>query len=359
MLDHEFRRYPLNLKVYAYPGSKLVIDAEGFGHQYLYESEELLEEAQKSATSKDQVEKQLSKLNDTLFVLNELEFEEYNAFLPVKMLNEARRDIVQALYDLKAGEKQKRTKEAEPKAKIAKEKRGPYLTAAVITQEQYDACKAAGIETVYFDNVIRRNQIVYEEREGELLVGGYGGIYYYKDKNPFVTDYSLNVVNATAVYELHRLGAKRVTLSYELNKGQLKDLLDTYRKENGGDPSLEMVVYGRAPLLFTKYCPMRKLNQCGICKTKQYELRDESGTFPILSHDDCTTTILNGRFLNLLDEIPGLNGVEAFRLNFTTETAADVRKVIKMAQGKLNGTWTDSVFDPKTDTRGHFNKEIV
>jgi len=150
-----------------------------------------------------------------------------------------------------------------------------------------------------------------------------------------------------------------VTLSYELNKGQLKDLLDTYYKENDGYPALEMIVYGRAPLLFTKYCPMRKLNQCGLCKTKQYELRDESGVFPILSHEDCTTTILNGKYLNLMDEIPNIKGVEAFRLNFTTETAAEVRKVIRMAQGKMDGTWTETVFDPQKDTRGHYNKEIL
>ena len=135
--------------------------------------------------------------------------------------------------------------------------------------------------------------------------------------------------------------------------------MDTYYRENDGYPALEMIVYGRAPLLFTKYCPMRKLNQCGICKSKQYELRDESGTFPILSHEDCTTTILNGKLLNLLDEIPAIKGVEAFRLNFTLETPTEVKRIIKMAQGKLNGTWTEAVFDPKTDTRGHYNKEIV
>lgn len=359
ILDHEFRRYDLNLKVYAYPGSKLVIDAEGLGHQYLYESEEILEEAQKSSTSKEQVEKQLSKLNDTIFVLKELEFEDYNAFLPVKMMNEARRAIVAALYELKIGDKKNRTKESEPKAKIAREVKEPYLTATVTTREQFEACKAMGIETVYFDNIVRRNQNTYEDREGELLLGGYGGVYRYRDTNEFVTDYSLNVTNATACYELHKLGAKRVTLSYELNKGQLKDLVDTYYKENDGYPALEMIVYGRAPLLFTKYCPMRKLNQCGICKSKQYELRDESGTFPILSHEDCTTTILNGKLLNLLDEIPAIMGVEAFRLNFTLETPAEVKRIIKMAQGKLNGTWTEAVFDPKTDTRGHYNKEIV
>ena len=149
MLDHEFHRYDLHLKVYVYPGSKLVIDAEGLGHQYLYESEEILEEAQKSSTTREQVEKQLSKLNDTIFTLKELEFEDYNAFIPVKMLNEARRAIVAELYELKIGDKQNRTKESEPKAKIAREVKEPYLTAAVTTKAQYDACKEARRELFF------------------------------------------------------------------------------------------------------------------------------------------------------------------------------------------------------------------
>jgi putative protease len=60
-----------------------------------------------------------------------------------------------------------------------------------------------------------------------------------------------------------------------------------------------------------------------------------------------------------MDEIPTIKGVEAFRLNFTLETPAEVKRIIKMAQGKLNGSWTDLVFDSKTDTRGHYNKEII
>ena len=209
-----------------------------------------------------------------------------------------------------------------------------------------------------------------------LLIGAFSGfalnfvcifrnfIYYYRDKNPFVTDYSLNVVNSTSVYELHRQGAKRVTLSYELNKQQIKDLLDAYYAKNDGYPALEMVVYGRAPLMFTKYCPLKKMGQCGKCRTHRYEIADEYGHFPVLTHDDpenndCLTTILNGKVLNLLDEMPFIEGVEAFRLNFTTETAEEVKKVIRDAKGKLDGTLKKSLFDQETDTRGHFNKEII
>ncbi len=358
-LDGEFRRFNLDLKVYAYPDSHLIVDAEGLGFNYLYESPEILGQAINNPTTKEQVVKQMARLNDTIFTLNQVEYEECNAFIPAKILNAARREIVSALYEKKISSKLKRTKESEPKTKISFEPKGPYLTASVTTKEQYEACISSGIETIYYGNIIRRNQIEYSPKEGELLIGGYGGIHHYKGTNDFVTDYSMNVVNGASCHTLYGLGAKRVTLSYEINKKQIEDLVSSYYKENGGYPSLEMIVYGRAPLLFTKYCPLKKMDQCGLCKSNSYELRDDHGTFPLLTNEDCTTVILNGKILNLLDEMKDVQGVEAFRLSFTTESKDEVMKVIKMAKGKLDGTMDASAFNKATDTRGHFNKEIL
>ena len=68
-LDKEFRRFPLDLKVYAYPGAALVIDAEGFGMQYLYESEEIIGRSGEAAQrAEEQVEKQLAhSWDETVF----------------------------------------------------------------------------------------------------------------------------------------------------------------------------------------------------------------------------------------------------------------------------------------------------
>lgn len=355
----EFKRFKLDLRLYAYPGSKLVIDAEGLGGNYFYESEEVLGEAINNPTSREQVIKQFSRLNDTVFELNHVEFEECNAFIPAKLMNTARRQIVEALYALKIKGQKRRTRATKDKENISFESKAPYLTATVTRKDQYDACIEAGIEEVYFDTIIRRNQNNYTAKEGQLLIGGYGGIHHYKESNPFITDYSLNVVNATSCYELYKLGAKRVTLSYELNKKQIGDLIHAYHRENGGYPSLEMIVYGKAPLLFTKYCPLEKAGQCGLCKSTSYEIKDEHGSFPLISHEDCTTTILNGKTLNLLDELKSINGVEAFRLNFTIETVEEVIETIKKAKAKLDGSMDERIFNQEMDTRGHFNKEIL
>ena len=358
-LEKEFKRFNLDIKVNAQPNSKLIIEAEGLGFNYLYEGEDILSEAINNPTTKEQVIKQFSRLNDTIFELNNVIYEECNVFIPAKLLNVARREIVQALYELKLNSKKKSIKALKAKEKISFTPREPYFTASVTSKEQYDACVSCGIKEIYFDNTVRRNQNDYKEKEGQLLIGGYGGIYHYRKTNPFITDYSLNVVNSDSCYELFKLGAKRVTLSYELNKTQIEDLISSYYEKNDGYPALEMIVYGRAPMMFSKYCPLKKMNQCGSCKTRSYELKDEHGTFPIITHDDCTTTILNGKILNLLDEVQNIEGVEAFRLNFTVESKEQVIETINMAMKKLKSKDSQIIFNKETDTRGHFNKEIM
>ena len=358
-LEKEFKRFNLDIKVNAQPNSKLIIEAEGLGFNYLYEGEDILSEAINNPTTKEQVIKQFSRLNDTIFELNNVIYEECNVFIPAKLLNVARREIVQGLYELKLNSKKKSIKAFKAKEKISFTPREPYFTASVTSKEQYDACVSCGIKEIYFDNTVRRNQNDYKEKEGQLLIGGYGGIYHYRKTNPFITDYSLNVVNSDSCYELFKLGAKRVTLSYELNKTQIEDLISSYYEKNDGYPALEMIVYGRAPMMFSKYCPLKKMNQCGSCKTRSYELKDEHGTFPIITHDDCTTTILNGKILNLLDEVQNIEGVEAFRLNFTVESKEQVIKTINMAMKKLKSKDNQIIFNKETDTRGHFNKEIM
>ena len=358
-LEKEFKRFNLDIKVNAQPNSKLIIEAEGLGFNFLYEGEDILSEAINNPTTKEQVIKQFSRLNDTIFELNNVIYEECNVFIPAKLLNVARREIVQALYELKLNSKKKSIKAFKAKEKISFAPREPFFTASVTSKEQYDACVSCGIKEIYFDNTVRRNQNNYKEKEGQLLIGGYGGIYHYRKTNPFITDYSLNVVNSDSCYELFKLGAKRVTLSYELNKTQIEDLISSYYEKNDGYPALEMIVYGRAPMMFSKYCPLKKMNQCGSCKTRSYELKDEHGTFPIITHEDCTTTILNGKTLNLLDEVENIEGVEAFRLNFTVESKEQVIKTINMAMKKLKSKDSQIIFNKETDTRGHFNKEIM
>ena len=46
-------------------------------------------------------------------------------------------------------------------------------------------------------------------------------------------------------------------------------------------------------------------------------------------------------------------------MNFTVETKEQALEIIDQAFGKLNGSMSQTVFNQETDTRGHFNKEIL
>lgn len=355
----EFRRFPIDFIVSAFVGQPLTIHAICEDKQVSFVSDSPLEAAKTAATTKDVIINQLSRLKETVYELNNLEYYADDVFIPVKLLNDARRFMVEQMDSLRLVRPYHQLELPQMPA-IVFPYISPSLAVYVSTKEQFEAAKECGIDVIYTkDTTIRRNHTKYPKKEGTVLVGGYGGVYAYNKTNEVVSDFSLNVVNSKAVYLLHSLGVQRVTLSYELNKKQIQDLIEAYQEENKGFPNLEMIVYGHTHLLFTEYCPLKKMNLCSVCKKHSFILKDEYGTFPILSHEDCTTTILNGKILNLIDELESIQNISVFRLQFTIESKEETIKVIKQFQEKLSSQKQTKFFSSATDTRGHFNKEIL
>lgn len=96
----------------------------------------------------------------------------------------------------------------------------------------------------------------------------------YKKDYDFVGNYSLNVFNHFSLKEYQKLGLNRVTLSRELNKEGLQELL-TKSNIDG-----ELIVYGNLPIMATNYCVLGKTNKCypncgmNCLKSKTYYLKD-------------------------------------------------------------------------------------
>ncbi len=357
---NEYRRIGINLVVYGEVDSPLTIQAMCDGKELFIESDFILEKASNRPTNKAQFSKQFDRLNDTPYKLNEVEFYPEGVFIPTAKLNELRRKLVLEINKERLAPRPS----VEPKPykyeNISFESHYPTLSVFCNTEAQARAARNLGIDIIYYkDNVVRRNENKYKEITGDVLVGGYGGLYKYRNTNNISTDFSFNAVNFKSVYMLHKLGAKRVCLSHEINEGEIEGLINDYRKNVGGNPNLEMIVYGRADMMFTTYCPLKKNNLCGKCKDSLYTLREEYGEFPIISHEDCTCTILNGKILNLIDDLERIKGVNTFRLQLTIEDYEESVKVINMFKDKLKDMHKTKLFNKDTDTRGHFNKEIL
>ena len=357
---NEYNRVGINLVVYGEANSPLTVQAECDGKEIFVESDFILEAASNRPTDKEQFQKQFDRLNDTPYKINEIDFYPDGVFIPAGKINEIRRKIVEEINKERLMPRPSVVLKPEVFDHITFEEKSPSISVYCNTKEQYEAAKECGIDIIYYkDNVIRRNENKYKEHDGELLVGGYGGLYRYRSTNEFSTDFSFNAVNFKSVYMLHKLGAKRVCLSHEINEEEIKGLINDYKENVGGSPNLEMIVYGRADMMFTTYCPLKKNNLCGKCKTNQYSIKEEYGEFPIISHDDCTCTILNGKILNLIDDLERIEGINTFRLQLTIESKEESINVINMFKDKLKDMHKTKLFNKDTDTRGHFNKEIL
>lgn len=356
----EFKRLPISIFLNGQLGTNLEMT---IAYNDIYEtiSSDYIIDRALNPMNKDKIYDQLNRLNDTPYYLENVElYIPIDAFIPNKVLNDLRRKAIDVLNNRRVIKNIKTSYKYEIKPISFPLYERPKLSVFCNTLEQYNAAKDANIDIIYYkDNVFRRNKIKYHEHTGLTLVGGYGGINYFKNNDNLVSDFSLNVVNSVTVNLLHNYGVKRVTLSHEINKTDIDDLINTYVKQNGGYPNLEMIVYGRQDLMHTNYCPLKVNNLCGKCKSDQFYIKDEYGSFPILSHDDCTTTILNGKVLNLLDEMPKIKNINVFRLQFTLENYEETLNIINTAKNKLYNNDTTKCFDEKNNTRGHFNKDIL
>jgi len=354
----EFKRLPLKFKVKAIVNKPVELFVT-YEDTTISISGMIVEKAIKASVTKDNFKEQLSKLNDTPYRVESIDFDiDDSIFIPLKEINNLRRNAIKKINEERLKFKViklKDTKISVPDYTPNK----PKIVVEVRNEEQYNASIEEGIKEIYFKNRVPRNNAIYNDYSDTVLVGGLGGVEHYRNKNYLVSDYSLNVVNHRSVAILHSLGVNRVTLSYEVSKDNINSIINEYYNEYNTYPNLELIVYGRLRLMVSKYCPLKNLGMCGQCKVNKYLIDDGFEKFPIVFNDDCTTEVLNSKTLNLIDDLNNLKHISKFRLSFTTESSDEVKKIIKQFKEKIEGKELPPLFDKQNNTRGHFNREII
>lgn len=332
------------------------------GVEFIGYSDINLSEAKSKPIDESTLLNQLKKLNETSFYLEKINYRlAPNLFLPVKNINEARRNLVNKIseyYQFKKNDFKEHNYINDYKFIDKPLTISAYCT----TLEQYNECVKLGIKDIYFDtNHIAYVNPKYSDVGGLILVSNYGGIYKYKNKNNFiVSDYSFNVANSEAIYNLINSGVNVVTLSYELSLKNIKDLYDGYVKKYNNRPNIEIITYGNELLMTTKYCALKRYNECGKCNNHTYYLKDDKNKFLTL-RNNCITYIYNEKKLNLIDELNELTKyTNRIRLQFTVESASEVRKVINNYLEKIsNMNSNKTYFDNETETRGYYKREVL
>ena len=174
----------------------------------------------------------------------------------------------------------------------------------------------------------------------------------YKTKYEFIGNFTLNAFNTTSVNVLKSFGLSRVTLSEELNENNISNIV----KIEKGHVPLELIVYGKAPIMKMNYCVLGCSNKCyPQCKMRctldaEYFLRDRLGfNFRILPDNIQTvTTIFNSKTTSFTHIDFGL---QFLRLDILDESIEEINTASKAAfEGiQLQG---------KQYTYGNLNREV-
>ena len=158
-------------------------------------------------------------------------------------------------------------------------------------------------------------------------------------------DFGLNVFNSRTVDVLHDGDFLSATASFELRMVQIRDLRKSI--------DLEMIVYGRLPLMVSDQCVIRQ--SAGRCAcSAPVQMSDRTGNvFHVAKEFGCRNVIYNAHKLYLADRRNDIEscGVWGARLMFTTESARECVEVAKSYLGQ-------SDYRPNVLTRGLYYRGV-
>lgn len=161
-------------------------------------------------------------------------------------------------------------------------------------------------------------------------------------------DFGLNIFNSVSANVARELKLSSATLSFEMTLPQVRDISKAV--------NMELIAYGRLPLMITEQCLIKnKTGECACQSGVPVKLTDKTGAdFPVMKEaDTCRSVLLNGKKLYWLDRQNDLAklGLWAIRLNFTTENAREVDRV-------LEEYLVPTSFDPGACTRGLYLRGV-
>jgi len=305
---------------------------------------QIIQLAEKSPVTKDELVKRLSKTGGTPYILDFKEIIcDENIYIPISEINSIKREAILSLSSKIA----KSYKRKSPQVFYSSKKKPflgkKYLTVHLSTEEQLYVALNYNIKRVYFEF----NELLLENLEKYVKLSHRNNVEFFACfpsiyRKPFfdkfdklysifeksdvdgyllrnfeeigtskkiVSDYTFNIFNGASLDFMSHL-FDEITLSPELMLSEI---------ENISSENTEVIIYGKLTLMTTHQCPIGLYDAgkkegmfCKLNNTKDnYYLRDRMGvSFPIQKNCQiCTATILNSVpicLLNQFDEIKSI-----------------------------------------------------
>lgn len=357
-------------------------------------SEDMPEIAIYSPITKERLEKQLNKLNDTPFYLKNIKINlDNNLFIPrISTINELRRNAINKYSELLINKFKRITKNINITNNYTLESKSEvehkicvllnildlnsdysnlnnidklYIPLKYFSLKEYSNILKILSDKfntyIYMPNIIKTNfinlfkttidkSIQLYNIKGFVIsnIGNLDLLKEYKSDYEFIGNFNLNIFNNTSI---NNLDIDTITISPELNKNEINNLA-----LNSNIPT-EFIVYGNIPLMTSSYCLLGKTNKCyPECAQKcnsnnKYYLKDRMNfLFRVIPDNIQTITTIYNSKINSID-INKINAINNFRIDILDESIAEINNIIDtVKQGKR--------LEGKEYTNGNLNRSV-
>lgn len=300
--------------------------------------------------SSSSVIKQLSKLGNTPFIINNIQVTlEDNIFINIKDLNELRRKTITKLIELRENRtidfieniniKENNLYDDTLKISILVRNELQLKTSLEFFNRIYVVDKKLYEKYQNNSKIYYRSSRISEDIDYQNVLSTELGSLYH---NLGIGDYYLNITNHETIDFLNKYN-KINTLSVELDNEEITNIMNYYNRKC----NLEILLYSRIELMITKYCPINYLanktsfcNKCinNKCINNKYELVDRNNkSYPIITDiDKHLTHILDNKITNKIESFSYYYnlGIRNFRIELFTETEQEIKNIIKILQQK-------------------------
>lgn len=390
-------KLPITIHVKVAPGEPLYLGTNFDGKNFETYGD-IVEVASNKPMDRDSIIKNLSKLGDTAFKLERVDFDKFeDGFLRVSSINSGRRDLIEKVMEhINTRDKRKITKSKnEDESSVvcyAKHKFNEEYLVCVKSPQQLNAvldfikvnpkitpALAVDIfqkgEVIDLDNVNYENlylvvpniiksefdQVVtrvsnYLTKIKGIVTANLGIVNTFKDKISIIGDYKLNIINSEG-YNFYDRFTDISALSVELNSRELFGVAKKLKK-----PS-QVVIYGKYELMVSEYCVIGSTfgtksatSNCNFgCYKDRFVLKDRMDEeFFVKTDRYCRSHIYNNVAVNLVPYIKEFkkNKINNFRVDFIDESYEDTMKVLSYILKN------EDVMLNENYTKGHYKRGI-
>jgi putative protease len=384
-------RQNLDLQVKAIVGQPLKLTGLlGSGLARTVVAEGALEAARKHPASIEDLRDKLSRLGGTPFRLGGLETTIHGGpMVPASLLNQLRRRLTDALLrdlenpperkiDVRAGQNllcRIETESSEASLPKPSEASLPKLSVMCRRMSQLAAVCETDAELIYVDfHDVRKYgeavklahaagkqigiatvrmqkpaemglcRVLLRHQMDFVLARNLAAIRFFVDNGiATISDFSLNTSNHRSAQWVRSLGPQRLTASYDLNRDQLFDLVESMPSD-----WLEIVVHQNMPLFHMEHCvfcavisPGTNKTNCGRpCDRHDVQLRDRVGAqHPLHADVACRNTLYNQTPQSAAETVTELvsAGVRWYRVELLQQNPTEIRTTIELYRKLLQG----------------------